>query len=509
MARLPVPGNDTDSWGTLLNDFLRVAHHEDGTLRSTVSVLDFGAVPNDPGTNNRVAFQNAVDALAASGGGTLYIPPGTYWIAANSGDPNYPGVRLYDNITIRGAGPASILRRGHTTGLSLFTGRGVSSVRFTQLAVDLGPITANFPTGLHFDLDPATLRGCADITIDHCHFRCDAPALPGEPNPTLMAILARGVAGLTISHNRIERMQVKAAGPGGGGPGIWIVGNRFTDPHNFAVSVVLTNPDDVISDVWILENEIINLPASGGIYVGSDNAQVGVGSCHRVRVCGNLISGAWDADAAGIMARFCTASTGWVIEGNQLENYAAIGNGSVGILVKGEIGAHLEGLMVRGNRVRNVDHGGVRIIGSVTDLVVAENQLYDTRGLQLISGAEGIARGAVHHNQVRGRLHGILAHASAGPISQLAIDHNTCWNQTHDHSQGILLKCEANYSLQATLVANRCFDDQAVRTQRYGIREQGAGLWDTAYLHNDLRGNATAALQGINPAAYLHENRGG
>lgn len=32
MARLPIPGNDTDTWGELLNEFLRVAHHEDGTL---------------------------------------------------------------------------------------------------------------------------------------------------------------------------------------------------------------------------------------------------------------------------------------------------------------------------------------------------------------------------------------------------------------------------------------------------------------------------------------------
>lgn len=508
MPRLPIPGDDTDSWGMLLNDFLRVAHHEDGTLRSTASVLDFGAVPNDPGVNNRAAFQSAVDALAAGGGGTLYVPPGVYWIAANSGDPNYPGVRLDNRITIRGAGPASILRRAHSSGASLFTGRGVFGVRITKLGVDLGPITANFPTGLHFDYDPTTQRGCADITIDHCHFRCDAPALPGEPNPTLMAILARSTAGLAIHSNRVEQMQVKAAGPGGGGPGIWIVGNRFTDPHNFAVSVVLTNPDDAISDVWVLENEIINLPASGGIYVGSDNAQVSAGTCHRMRVCGNLISGAWDADVAGIIARFCTTSTGWVIDGNQIENQGETGDGSVGILVKGELGARLEGLIVRGNLVRNVDHGGVRIIGSVTDLVVAENQLYDTRGLQLISGADGIARGAVHHNQVRGRLHGILVHASAGPISQLELDHNTCWNQTHAHSQGILLKCEANYSLQATLVANRCFDDQLAKTQRYGIREEGAGLWDTAYLHNDLRGNASATLQGINPAAYLHENRG-
>lgn len=33
MARLPVPGSDADQWGTLLNEFLRVSHNDDGTLR--------------------------------------------------------------------------------------------------------------------------------------------------------------------------------------------------------------------------------------------------------------------------------------------------------------------------------------------------------------------------------------------------------------------------------------------------------------------------------------------
>lgn len=33
MARLPSPGGDSDSWGGILNDFLRVEHNEDGTLK--------------------------------------------------------------------------------------------------------------------------------------------------------------------------------------------------------------------------------------------------------------------------------------------------------------------------------------------------------------------------------------------------------------------------------------------------------------------------------------------
>lgn len=45
MARLPVIGADANDWGVLLNDFLRVAHNEDGTLCCDCAVIsgqDFG-----------------------------------------------------------------------------------------------------------------------------------------------------------------------------------------------------------------------------------------------------------------------------------------------------------------------------------------------------------------------------------------------------------------------------------------------------------------------------------
>ena len=35
MSRLPIPGSDDGTWGTVLNDFLQVAHNSDGTLQTT------------------------------------------------------------------------------------------------------------------------------------------------------------------------------------------------------------------------------------------------------------------------------------------------------------------------------------------------------------------------------------------------------------------------------------------------------------------------------------------
>jgi len=34
MARLPIPGGDNGTWGDILNNFLRIAHNPDGTLKT-------------------------------------------------------------------------------------------------------------------------------------------------------------------------------------------------------------------------------------------------------------------------------------------------------------------------------------------------------------------------------------------------------------------------------------------------------------------------------------------
>lgn len=55
-ARLPSPGGDDGSWGTVLNDFLTVAHNTDGTLKSNdvgsyISVSSYSQQFTDGSTN--------------------------------------------------------------------------------------------------------------------------------------------------------------------------------------------------------------------------------------------------------------------------------------------------------------------------------------------------------------------------------------------------------------------------------------------------------------------------
>ena len=84
MPILPQDGEANS--GQTLNEFLRVAHNEDGTLKSStkiINVKDYGAV-GDGVTNDTTAFQQAAEAMNAAGGGKLVIPEGIYIVGRQS-----------------------------------------------------------------------------------------------------------------------------------------------------------------------------------------------------------------------------------------------------------------------------------------------------------------------------------------------------------------------------------------------------------------------------------------
>lgn len=110
MSRLPIPGQDSGTWGGVLNDFLSQSHKTDGTLKddiitsshiqdgaivesllsgalqsklnatpySRINVRDYGAV-GDGVTDDSAAIKAAQAAM--TDGRTLYFPDGTYRFA--------------------------------------------------------------------------------------------------------------------------------------------------------------------------------------------------------------------------------------------------------------------------------------------------------------------------------------------------------------------------------------------------------------------------------------------
>src|SRR6266496_3229766 len=59
MARLPQPGSDTGVWGSILNDFLNVAHASDGTLKA--GAVGTSALQDQAVTNAKLASGSGSD----------------------------------------------------------------------------------------------------------------------------------------------------------------------------------------------------------------------------------------------------------------------------------------------------------------------------------------------------------------------------------------------------------------------------------------------------------------
>lgn len=69
MARLPIPGSDDGSWGTILNDFLEVAHNDDGSIKSSaVSAAGVYAKPSSgiPASDMTTTVQNQLTAASTA-----------------------------------------------------------------------------------------------------------------------------------------------------------------------------------------------------------------------------------------------------------------------------------------------------------------------------------------------------------------------------------------------------------------------------------------------------------
>lgn len=204
MARLPVPGSDKNVWGDVLNDFLRVDHNDNGTLKATgslatkytkpasgipeadlttnlqtklnfvINVKDYGAL-GDGTTNDTAAFTSAITAATSStmSGTTkvVYIPAGTYII-----EP----ITLPNRVGLWGAGPGitRLWRRngGTTTGALIKNTTNARMCSVRQLMIDgknVGDLTSH---GLHMDnsaaLDTDITNGISEY-VDGRHFISD------------------------------------------------------------------------------------------------------------------------------------------------------------------------------------------------------------------------------------------------------------------------------------------------------------------------------------------------
>ena len=135
MARLPQPGGDKGSWGNVLNDYLAVAHNDDGTLKAIdpatvglenvdntsdsskpVSTAQAAAIATKPTWRGTGLHASRPAASAGSGiwlstninGGTQYYSDGSTWTQLASGVLDSGGQELaYVELDSMAVSPAT------------------------------------------------------------------------------------------------------------------------------------------------------------------------------------------------------------------------------------------------------------------------------------------------------------------------------------------------------------------------------------------------------------------
>ena len=187
MTRLPIPGADNGSWGEILNDFLRVEHNDDGTLKTSyvdssqkgqaggVAELDGGGkvpssqLPASALVGDATAAQKGIMRLTGDLGGTADSPtvPGLAG-KADSADLN-------DKVNKAGDTMTGALNVAVNSAFATVIGTGtnfISGISFQNRGF-IGYDTANYiriqgasTKGLQFGVDNNNFGSGTAATID-------------------------------------------------------------------------------------------------------------------------------------------------------------------------------------------------------------------------------------------------------------------------------------------------------------------------------------------------------
>lgn len=193
MARLPTPGSDDGTWGTILNDYLAQAHNSDGSLKDTGIVASkyvkpSGGIPEsdlasavqaklaavstkvDKGelVKNALDYANVQTALNATG--NILFPAGAY-TATTLNLTNVAG--SFDGILVEGAGWDQASGGTEIT-LTGSTGPLVTVAAESSSAGFINRVTFR---NISFHASSASLTGalvrllrCSDVLFENCYF---------------------------------------------------------------------------------------------------------------------------------------------------------------------------------------------------------------------------------------------------------------------------------------------------------------------------------------------------
>lgn len=171
MARLPQPGGDQGTWGSVLNDFLSVSHNGDGTLKDLpLDAKDFGAVGDGvhDDSDSLQAWLDACKAQKLPG----FLPIGTYIVKKTLTFTD--GIIGWRLSGAKGYGPGagygnSYLKWGGATGGTVLLFQNVRNGALENIGID-----GSNSAAIGFDYDavsgkpPSTQNRIIGLTVTQC-----------------------------------------------------------------------------------------------------------------------------------------------------------------------------------------------------------------------------------------------------------------------------------------------------------------------------------------------------
>lgn len=165
MANLPTPGGNDGTWGTILNEYLSVAHTSDGKLRSVGGLFVAASNASDAskavasyvcdGTDDQVEIQSAIDSLPDFGGKVI-LSEGTFTVTT-------PITIATDGVILTGSGIGDIDNVDSATDTSAIGTAIVPTAAFSgaqvirvQKTSDNRPLANIHLSNFKIDVDPAT-----------------------------------------------------------------------------------------------------------------------------------------------------------------------------------------------------------------------------------------------------------------------------------------------------------------------------------------------------------------
>ena len=352
----------------------------------TVDVQEFGA-RGDGATDDTDAFQGALDAIDAAGGGVVNVPRGTYIIGQ---------VTLGSNTWVRGAGAGGTSCKNTSDALTkgIFTNKdqtaGNTRLRISDLTIErsraLTGTAGNFnefvyfKTSSHIIVDHVRCLGVASANWSdkgiHCE-NCTSVWITDNhvrgvgDNPITLTGVGLTIDGV-VARNLIEWLDNHT------GSGIIITGARVIATHNVATQPDATDtPQNMfelgegVADVVIAQNQIIN----GGLLIAIEGTS-------RILIAQNMCTGL----ANGVT--FNNSNAAYPTQADHLITQNVF-RGGASISLANTVGRTMTRIKVTDNQLLN--GGGIATSGSPTDIVIARNFVYQSNHIGInCGGAAGM-----------------------------------------------------------------------------------------------------------------------